>query len=447
MLLGLNASLFADELFADEPNVGKETPNANVAAETSEATAPTFVLSDEVRDALVPLFSSIAKADVSRATVEMLADSLIGGTVVESQKSTYQIASVHPNQFTIYLKEPEQRTRIYSDGKSMVVALAPDAYFRLPDVISTQDAVTNLPVPMGAYPEPVLALTLAGVDPAVSLISGMESIEVVDRDDFRGKVPSIHLRGVQADQVSWDFWISKGQQPKPLRLLVDLTPMLVASEQLQVPEGFSYQVRFDFLSWRVTGEVDKSLFSYTPSKDAKEYKSLEEYYESIAGVVGEHPLLGKPAPAFKTTTLAGEEFDSTELHDKVVVLDFWATWCAPCIAVMPTLKEVTDEYADKDVVFLALNTGEQKQQIETFLKEKDLDLSVLLDLEGKVADAFAADAIPQTIVIGKSGLIESVHIGFPGAEALKRRLKDELDVLCVGGKIGSVSPQATEKSE
>ncbi len=192
----------------------------------------------------------------------------------------------------------------------------------------------------------------------------MKSIEVVDRDDFRGNVKAIHLRGVQADAVTWDLWIQAGDQPKPLRLLVDLTPMLIASGQLQVPESFSYQVRFDFLSWRVTGEVNQDLFVYQPSKDAKEYESLEDYYESVAGVVGEHPLLGKPAPQFKTKTLAGEDFESKSLADKVVVLDFWATWCTPCLAALPILQEVTDEFAEKDVVLLALNTGEEKEKIE-----------------------------------------------------------------------------------
>ena len=444
---GLLLLLFVSTpLLADDPATKLETAKqqSESAPDAEKPSGPEFVLTDEVRDALVPLFSSIAKADVSRATVEMLADSLVGGSVVESQKSTYQIASIHPNQFTIYLKETEQRTRIFCDGESMVVALAPDAYFRLPEAINTQEAVTDLPIPLGPYPEAVLALTLAGVDPAISLIAGMKSIEVVDRDDFRGKVKAIHLRGVQADAVTWDLWIET-DQPKPLRLLVDLTPMLIASQQLQVPESFSYQVRFDFLSWRVTGEVDKSLFVYKPPKDAKEYESLEDYYESVAGVVGEHPLLGKPAPQFKAVTLTGEDFDSNSLAGKVVVLDFWATWCTPCLAALPILREVTDEFAEKDVVLLALNTGEEKDKIETFLKDKKLDLkNVLLDPDGKIADDFATDAIPQTIVIGKSGAIESVHVGFNGAEALKQRLTDELDVLVIGGKIGSVPQEERE---
>ena len=432
-------------LSADQPDGKTETPKQQVEATDgppAEDAPPSFVLTDEVRDALVPLFSAIAKAEVSRATVEMLADSLVGGSVVESQQSTYQIASIQPGQFTIYLKEPEQRTRIYCDGKSMAIALAPDAYFRLPEAISMQDAVTASPVPLGPYPEPVLALTLAGVDPAISLIGGMKSIEVVDRDDFRGQIPAVHLRGVQADAVTWDFWISSGEQPKPLRFLVDLTPMLVASEQLQVPASYSYQVRFDFLSWRVSGEVDEKLFTYTPSEEAKEYKSLEDYYDSVAGVVEEHPLLGKPAPSFETETLDGNKLATKDFAGKVVVLDFWATWCTPCIAAMPILKEVTDQYADRDVVFLAVNTGEKRQEIEDFLKTQKLDVTVVLDPDGKIADSFVTDALPQTVVIGKNGAIETVHVGFLGEEAVKQRLKDELEVLCAGGRIGSVDAEA-----
>lgn len=329
----------------------------------------------------------------------------------------------------------------------MAVALAPDAYFRVPEPLSTQEAVTSMPVPMGPYPEPVLALTLAGVDPAISLIAGMKSIEVADREDFRGKIPAVHLRGVQADEVTWDFWISSGSAPKPLRLLVDLTPMLMASDQLQFPAGFSYQVRFDFLSWRVTGEVDDSLFVYTPPKDAKEYESLEDYYEAIAGVVEEHPLLGQPAPPLKTETLAGKKIVLKKLAGKVVVLDFWATWCTPCVAAIPALKEVCDEFADKDVVLLALNTGEGKDEIAEFLKEHELDVEVLLDPDGKIADAFQADAIPLTMVIGKTSEVESVHVGFPGAQSLQQRLKDELEVLTLGGRIGSISSEAEQQPE
>jgi len=261
--------LYGDD--PDDPKDPKESPGE-------------FEWSDDVRDVLSPLFTAIKEADVSRATIEVLSDSLINGRVIDSKKLTYQIASIAPNKFTVYLKGPSQRTRIYNDGQSMIVAPAPNAFFRLSDPISNAQAVLGLPIPMGPYPEPVMALTLAGVDPAQSLASGMRSVEVVDKKEYRGAIPAVHLRGIQADNVIWDIWVSQTDPPKPLRMLVDLTPMLLAAKEFQLPQGYSHQIRFDFLSWRVTGKVDDRLFSFTPAENAKEYKSLDDYNESIATV-------------------------------------------------------------------------------------------------------------------------------------------------------------------
>ena len=83
-------------LAADEPE--------SIPAGTPNESAP-FVPSDEVRQALLPLFHVISAADVSRVTVELAAESMIGGEVIDRQSSTYQFASQQPNQFTIYFKE------------------------------------------------------------------------------------------------------------------------------------------------------------------------------------------------------------------------------------------------------------------------------------------------------------------------------------------------------
>ncbi len=427
LLLLLTASVGYSLAHGDDP----------VTNAADEAKPSRLKLKDEVREALLPLFSSIAKADVSRVTVELTAESVIGGAVVDSQKSTYQIASNRPDKFTIYLKEPQQRTRVYCNGTSMIVALAADAYLRLPDALDTQNAVVSMPVPLGPYPEPILALSLAGVDPAISLLGGMKSVELVDRNKLRGEIPAIHLRGVQDDLVSWEFWITEGDQPRPLRLLIDLTAMLKATEQVQVPEDFCYQLRIDFLSWRISGEVDAQLFEYVPPEDAVEYKSLEDYFQTIAGVVAEHPLLGKPAPNFVAKTIDGKEFHWKDMADKVVVLDFWATWCDPCVAAIPVLKQVADDFADQGVVFYAVNAGEATPVIKEFVDQQKWDVNVLIDPEGKITDAFKADAIPQTVIVGKNGIIESVHIGFTGPEGLTQRLTDELKVLSIGGQIAS----------
>ncbi|MEM9588131.1 MAG: DUF2092 domain-containing protein, partial [Planctomycetota bacterium] len=236
----------------------------------------------EVKQWLIPLFDRIQNATVSRATIALSEETLELGAVAKTRESTYQIASKAPDQFTVYFKQPDERRRVYCDGKQMVVAVSPEAYLAPVKPISTGEAVLAMPVPLGPYPEPLLALTLAGVDPSVSFLSGMKSVAMVGKEKFRGVSPSFHIRGVQQDDVSWDLWVSDESSPRPLRLIVDMTNMLRSDPNVQIPQGVEYQLRCDFSSWRISGEVDESLFVYQPKPTAKAYDSLDDYYESFA---------------------------------------------------------------------------------------------------------------------------------------------------------------------
>ncbi|MGB7345508.1 MAG: redoxin domain-containing protein [Pirellulaceae bacterium] len=447
--LGLTTPIFADdppakEKPAETKRAEKKPAEKEVATPTKEE--PTFTLSEDVESALLPLFKSIAKADVSRATVELSAETLANGSVVDRKKSTYQIASAHPNKFTVYLKQPDQRTRLYCDGKNFFAAVAPDAYFKLPEPIDLFNAVFDMPVPMGPYPEAIFALTFAGADPSLSLLGGMKSVEIVDRDKFRGTIPAVHLKGVQDDGVVWDFWISQDKEPKPLRLLVNLTSMLRDNAQMSMAPGASFELRYDFLTWRMTGKVDDKLFRYDPPKDATEFDSLDDYYAKIIEENEKHPLLGKQAPQFEGELLDGKVIGPKDLKDKVVVIDFWATWCEPCVEAMPVIEQVCKEYADKDVVLLAVNVGESVEEIESFVKKQGWKINVVIDNKMEVSKGFTADVLPLTMLVSKAGIVESMHFGYPGAEPLEKRLTDELDVLTVGGVIETATPEEKEKT-
>lgn len=394
-----------------------------------------FEVDEEIRAVLFPLFEEISKASVSRTTVELASETIVAGQIVDTKEAVYQIASKTPDQFTVYFKEPEQRTRIYNNADGLTIALAPDAYVQLDAPMSIASAVDDLPIPMGTFPEPVMALSLAGFDPAINFIGGMKSLALVEKAPFRGKTPSTHIRGVQDDLVTWDLWLADEKTPRPLRLIVDITQMLRASGQMRVPAGYQYQLRYDFLSWRMSGKVDDGLFVYEPPKGSRRYDSLTQYTESIAGVADDHPLLGKVMPDFAAVAMDGSAVASQDFKNKVIVLDFWSTWCTPCLKAMPTLQRVMGDY--DDVVFYAINVGEGPQKVRGFCSEQSWDLPVLLDPKAEIADAFRADAIPQRILIGKSGLIESVHVGFRSNDALAKQLSDELNVLTVGGRIAS----------
>jgi thiol-disulfide isomerase/thioredoxin len=386
-----------------------------------------FELSDDVREALSPLFKTVTNAKVSRTTVEMLTDVLFNGRVIDNKVATFQIASKVDNKYTVYLKETERRTRLYCDGKTLRVAMAPDAYVEFDKVVDAQTLVMQTPVIMGPYPEPVLALSMAGVDPAVTLVAGMTSLEIIDREPYRDGRPAVHLAGVQADGVNWDLWISADKEPQPLRMLIDLTPMLIASGKMNIPEGYSHQIRYDFQAYRLSGDVDESLFKYEPGATAKKYASPEEYYTQKNEGPAVHELTGKRAPAFRALDIEGEVFDTRKLKDKVLIVDFWASWCQPCLEAMPVIEKVALSFAGQPVVLISVNTGEDRDKVKDFIGDQKSKVTTLLDPNGQIADGFKADRIPQTVVIAPNGVIQNVLMGFADEADLTKRLTETVN--------------------
>jgi thiol-disulfide isomerase/thioredoxin len=130
-------------------------------------------------------------------------------------------------------------------------------------------------------------------------------------------------------------------------------------------------------------------------------------------------LEGKPAPAFTLKGLDGQEVSLESQKGQVVVLDFWATWCGPCVASLPKLDEMAKQKASDGVRFYAINIQEEQDKVAKFVKEKGWSLPVLLDSDASVAQSYKAQAIPMTVVIGKDGVVKNVFIGFDpnGGEA------------------------------
>ncbi len=173
-------------------------------------------------------------------------------------------------------------------------------------------------------------------------------------------------------------------------------------------------------------ENTSDSIKYTPTDDAK-----------LAEPRGPHPLLAKPAPSFKLELLDGGEFDLSRQKDKkIVILVFWATWCGPCVRVMPIMEEVANEYKDKGVILIAVNLRESPQAIRSFLQEQGLHPIVALDRDGAVGNIYRAKFIPQTVIIGKDGIVQAVHVG--ALRNLKEILKKELDDLLAGKKLVSI---------
>jgi peroxiredoxin len=123
-------------------------------------------------------------------------------------------------------------------------------------------------------------------------------------------------------------------------------------------------------------------------------------------------LVGKNVPDFTLTRLEGGTVSRSDLAGKVYVLDFWATWCPPCRKSLPHLAELYDSEKGSGLLVYAVNAQEEKPTVQEFVDKTKLDVPVLLDTDGKPGEAFMTSAIPETVVVGKTGIVEKVFIGF-----------------------------------
>jgi thiol-disulfide isomerase/thioredoxin len=119
---------------------------------------------------------------------------------------------------------------------------------------------------------------------------------------------------------------------------------------------------------------------------------------------------GQPAPGFRLKDLHGQEVSLEQLKGKVVMLDFWATWCAPCRQIMPELEKLQQEHLN-DFTLLAVNLNEDQDLVAPFVKRQNIQSRVLLDLDGSVARAYGVESIPMQAVIDKNGVLQHTQLG------------------------------------
>jgi cytochrome c biogenesis protein CcmG/thiol:disulfide interchange protein DsbE len=147
---------------------------------------------------------------------------------------------------------------------------------------------------------------------------------------------------------------------------------------------------------------------------------------SLPGGVSERgiqaPQEGFSAPDFTLETMAGDIITLSKLRGRPVLVNLWASWCAPCRSEMPAMEKIYQEYANKGFTILAVNTIYQDNMadVSTFVEEHDLSFPILLDRDRTVAIQYQLQALPSSFFINRDGIIQEVVLGGPMAEALLR---------------------------
>jgi thiol-disulfide isomerase/thioredoxin/outer membrane lipoprotein-sorting protein len=394
---------------------------------------------------------------------EFVMSMTVGG---KAQKQTIplKLALVRPNKFDM----DAGPVRVVSDGKTITTAVVPLKQFTAEAAPEKITVETFRNGPLGAVlfggpsgvPMYILANLLTSPEPlkAVEELGG--SLQL-DPADAKGQTLLVD----QVDGPDLRFTIDPAT-----KLLTDVD-LVLSPKQLEQAAASGQPVKIERLGWSAgsvsTTAAKDRTFAYEAPKG---FAKVETFQQPGGGAKDEpkfavNELVGKPSPDFTLTVLDGPDKTRTvkkdELAGKVVVVDFWATWCGPCLAELPEIQKLIEELtkAKKEVVVVALSQDEEKdlaevrKLVEKTLKEKKIDLGagpvglIALDPSGSLGQAFQVEGLPTLVVLDGKGVVQSAHVGF--SPDIRTKLAGEIDSLLAGKPLaGHEKPaEAAKKPE
>lgn len=130
-----------------------------------------------------------------------------------------------------------------------------------------------------------------------------------------------------------------------------------------------------------------------------------------------------PAPRFHAKTLAGESYTNDSIKGKVVLLEFWTTWCPYCKNEEALVDSVDHEFADKGLVVLAIDVGESKKKVKQYLQQNPRSCRIVMTEDTNLAAMYQANSYPIYVVIDREGNIAGEQRGAAGEKALRNLLR------------------------
>ncbi|MFN0073294.1 MAG: TlpA family protein disulfide reductase [Chloroflexota bacterium] len=152
-------------------------------------------------------------------------------------------------------------------------------------------------------------------------------------------------------------------------------------------------------------------------------EGAERLLESLPGRAPRSVEVNSRAPDFSLVTLDDRTLSLAELRGKVVVLNFWATWCTPCRAEMPALEQVYQSYRERGLVIVGIDVQEPADKVRAFLPEVGVTFPIVLDSDSRLALRYRATGLPATFIVDRAGTVRDIRLGPYTEEMLMARLE------------------------
>ncbi|MBA4015953.1 MAG: hypothetical protein C0483_02065 [Pirellula sp.] len=405
---------------------------ADVAPKADDKPQPKGV-STEAKQVLADWYAAVTAAKSLSADAAAKFVVLKDGSEVQAVSEAYKFALQRPDLWSLKLVKSDEDSSVslVNDGKQLLTVDAGKKVYTLGLSIPPANWSKSLVLTRALAQQglPLVADAVGGMS-LDALCAKYEFIEYVGLEVTSGGKQH-HLRAL-AEGVHHDFWFDS-EKPHALRKAQpNAAEMAAKNGRGSLPPGIQLNLYVTFDGWQYDAPASADAFTITPPTD---YDRLENIDDPLAMT-----LVGKAAPAFEAPLLDGGTFKLADQKGKIVVLDFWATWCPPCVAGLPKLAEMTAKYKADGVVFYPINLQEDPATVKAFLEEKKLELPIVKD-EGAIVAKYKVSGVPQTVFIDREGVVQVVHVGIGELEAIPKQLAD----LVAGKSLAHVKPTAEKK--
>lgn len=334
-----------------------------------------------------------------------------------TEQTPFTASFQSPNRFRHELKDDistgSTGQKVYGYAKQPNVYFTTDAPAERPAMADLHDVVHQ--VLREQNPSLLMAITK---DPQAAITE--------DATDISTAAPTT------VDGKSYDTLVlAMGSDKSVTRLLVDPQTHLIRRAQTDrqaelrsrgAPDVKKAVITVDYTTNTPNAPVTDAQFAWAAPAGARESSPQQA---DNGGDGAAMALVGKPAPDFTLKQLGGGDVKLKDLKGSVVILDFWATWCGPCVQGLPHVDAIYKDNKDKGVKAFAVNMQEDAADVQKFVEAKNLSLPILLETKGDVAEKYKVEGIPQTVVIGKDGTIQKVFVGTgPDTEEQLRKAVD-----------------------
>lgn len=268
------------------------------------------------------------------------------------------------------------------------------------------------------------------------VMQGIQSAEYIAKDTIDNR--RYHHVKCASEEIDWEIWVDDSQKPIIKKMTIDRTRLWNQRQKNGVNQSDPRYTLINFSKWDTNTAFAVNTFDIKPPEGAEDRTgNAKGHFSIIFQDEEQHPLLGNKAPNFELELLDGGKINLAEkLGKKIVILDFWATICIPCIQRLPGVIEIAGKFKDRDIELYAINIKEQREEVIKCMKVNSLNCSVALDLKGKVSDLYHVKPIPALFVIDKQGVVQAIHIRCLN-NVDKKWLEDELNAIVSGHSLVS----------